>query len=141
MSYILYSTCFVFLVLSTVLYFTRKTWLPLLPESVRELSLSPSQLPFANHFYTPLPSSFSSDIEAGLSSNDFDLHTNLAGGDSRAGLDNAAKREIQKIMKGGWFSGPVNFDEARRIYMERTLERQGIGRDGRPRDPKFVSFS
>jgi Fungal protein of unknown function (DUF2015) len=88
-----------------------------------------------------VPSSFSNDIETGLSSSDFDLHANVAAGDSRAGLDDAAKREIQKIMKGSWFSGPVGFDEARRIYMERTLEAHGVGRDGRPRDPKFVSFS
>jgi len=44
-------------------------------------------------------------------------------------------------MRGGWFRAPMGFDEARRVYMERMLEREGIGRDGRPRDPKFVSFS
>ncbi len=35
----------------------------------------------------------------------------------------------------------VNFDEARRILNEERFQRNGIGADGRPRDPKFVSFS
>jgi len=136
MGYILYSTCFVFLIISTALYFTRATWLPLLANS-----LSAHSLPFSQYFYTRLPSSFSSDIESGLTSSDFDLQANLAAGDSRAGLDDAAKREIQKIMKGTWLRSPVSFDEARKIYMERRFESEGISQDGRPRDPKFVSFS
>jgi hypothetical protein len=80
-------------------------------------------------------------MEAGLSSDAFDLSGNVSAGDSRAGLDDDAKREIQKIMKGSWIKAPMGFDEARRVYMERRLEAQGIGRDGLPRDPKFVSFS
>jgi len=80
-------------------------------------------------------------MDAGLSSSSFDLSGNVSGGDSRAGLDDNAKREIQKIMKGSWIRAPMGFDEARRVYMERRLEQQGIGRDGLPRDPKFVSFS
>jgi hypothetical protein len=80
-------------------------------------------------------------MEAGMSSDAFDLSHNVAAGDSRAGLDDDAKREIQKIMKGNWIRAPMGFDEARRVYMERRLEAQGIGRDGLPRDPKFVSFS
>jgi len=136
MGYILYSALFVFLTISTLVYLTRARWLPLL------LDL-PATLPprFSAYFYTPLPSSFAGDIESGLTSADFDLSTNLSAGDSRAGLDDAAKREIRSIMKGGWFRSPMGFDEARRVYMERMLEREGIGRDGRPRDPKFVSFS
>ena len=35
----------------------------------------------------------------------------------------------------------VGFDEARRYYMEEKLREGGVGKDGRPRDPKFVSFS
>ena len=35
----------------------------------------------------------------------------------------------------------VGFDEARRLYMQRRFKDQGIGEDGTPRDPKFVSFS
>jgi hypothetical protein len=80
-------------------------------------------------------------MEAGLSSDAFDLSGNVSAGDSRAGLDDDAKREIQRIMKGSWIRAPMGFDEARRVYMERRLEAQGIGRDGLPRDPKFVSFS
>lgn len=91
--------------------------------------------------YTPLASSFENDIEEGLSSEQFNIHANASGGDSRSGLDDEAKAEILKIMRGSIFRGKTTFDEARRIYMERTLMRQGIGADGMPRDPKFVSFS
>lgn len=35
----------------------------------------------------------------------------------------------------------VGFDEARRVVMMERFRREGIGEDGRPRDPKFVSFS
>ncbi len=80
-------------------------------------------------------------MEAGFSSDAFDLSGNVSSADGRAGLDDGAKREIQKIMKGTWIRAPMSFDEARRVYMERRLEAQGIGRDGLPRDPKFVSFS
>jgi hypothetical protein len=94
-------------------------------------------LPGTSFFYSRLPSSFSGDIEAGFSSSDFDLSGNVAAGDSRAGLDNSSKKEIQKIMK----NRRVNFDEARRIYTEGRFAKNNIGPDGRPRDPKFVSFS
>ena len=52
-------------------------------------------------------------------------------------MDQQAKREVQKIMK----NKRVGFDEARRIYTEGRFAKNGIGPDGRPRDPKFVSFS
>lgn len=35
----------------------------------------------------------------------------------------------------------VGFDEARRLFVEKRFGENGIGPDGRPRDPKFVSFS
>lgn len=130
MSYLLYSTVFVFLVFSTAAFFTRSHWLP----HVR--SRLPS-IPGSQYLYSRLPSTFAGDIEAGLSSSAFDLSGNVASGDSRAGLDDASKREIQKIMK----NRRVNFDEARRIYTEGRFAKNGIGPDGRPRDPKFVSFS
>lgn len=38
-------------------------------------------------------------------------------------------------------SRKVGFDEARRIFTEQRFANNGIGPDGRPRDPKFVSFS
>lgn len=123
MGYLFYSLTFASLVFATALYLTRDRWRHLVP--------------VPNYIYQRLPSSFSNDIESGLTSDDFDLSTNVAAGDSRSGLDGAAKREIQKIMK----SRRVGFDEARRMYTEQRFAKNGIGADGRPRDPKFVSFS
>ncbi|KAH8600786.1 hypothetical protein B0O99DRAFT_589674 [Bisporella sp. PMI_857] len=123
MAYIFYSILFVLLALSTALFLTRALWIPLLPAST--------------YLYSRLPSSFAADIESGFSSSTFNLAGNVADGDSRAGLDDASKREIQKIMK----KRRVNFDEARRIYTEGRFAKNNIGPDGLPRDPKFVSFS
>ena len=94
-------------------------------------------MPIPDYIYTRLPSSFTNDIESGFTSSDFDLSTNVASGDSRAGLDQQAKREVQRIMK----SRNVGFDEARRTYTEARFAKNNIGPDGLPRDPKFVSFS
>ncbi|GAW11128.1 hypothetical protein ANO14919_004700 [Xylariales sp. No.14919] len=124
--YLLYGLTFMVLVFGTVLYLTRNSWLHLLPD-----------LPGSSYLYSRLPSSFSGDIEAGLSSSTFDLGANVDSGDSRGGLDDAAKTEILKIMK----KRRLRFDEARRVYMEQRFSANGIGPDGRPRDPKFVSFS
>ncbi|KAI0914384.1 hypothetical protein F4824DRAFT_457509 [Ustulina deusta] len=124
--YLLYGLTFIVLVAGTILYLTRTSWLSLLPD-----------LPGSSYLYSRLPNSFSADIEAGLSSNTFDLGANVDSGDSRAGLDDAAKAEILKIMK----KRRLRFDEARRVYMEQRFSANGIGPDGRPRDPKFVSFS
>ena len=52
-------------------------------------------------------------------------------------MDAKGKKEIQKIMK----SRGVGFDEARRVWMQIRFKEEGIGEDGRPKDPKFVSFS
>ncbi|KAI1821774.1 hypothetical protein F4861DRAFT_441348 [Xylaria intraflava] len=123
--YILYGLTFIVLVFGTALYLTRNSWLRLLPD-LR-----------SSYLYARLPNSFSGDIEAGLSSTTFDLGANVDAGDSRAGLDDAAKAEILKIMK----KRRLRFDEARRVYMEQRFSANGIGPDGRPRDPKFVSFS
>ena len=105
------------------LYLTRNRWNHLVP--------------IPHYIYTRLPSSFANDIESGFTSTDFDLATNVAAGDSRAGLDQQAKREVQKIMR----SRKVGFDEARRMYTEARFAKNDIGPDGLPRDPKFVSFS
>ncbi|KAI0383062.1 protein precursor [Hypomontagnella monticulosa] len=123
MAYLLYSLTFIVLVTGTILYLTRNHWLPLLPGR--------------SHLYSALPGSFAGDIEAGLSSNTFDLSANVEGGDGRAGLDEDAKRQILAIMK----KRRMRFDEARRVYMEQRFSANGIGADGRPKDPKFVSFS
>ena len=87
--------------------------------------------------YSRLPTSFMGDVESGFTSADFDLSSNVMEGDSRSGLDPKSKREIQRLMK---IRG-VNFDEARRVYMEQRFKKAGISADGIPRDPKFVSFS
>ncbi|KAI4269613.1 MAG: hypothetical protein L6R38_007411 [Xanthoria sp. 2 TBL-2021] len=123
MGYMLYSISFLFLILATALYLGRNRWTHLVP--------------IPDYVYNRLPSSFSNDIEAGFTSGDFDLHTNVAAGDSRRGLDQRGKWEVQKIMK----SRKIGFDEARRVYMEQSFANNNIGLDGRPRDPKFVSFS
>lgn len=123
MSYILYSTVFFFVVLVTALYLTRGRWTHLVPGG--------------DYLYSHLPDSFTGDIEAGLSSSTFDLAGNVADGDGRAGLDDVAKQEILKIMK----QRRMKFDQARKVYMENRFRDNGIGPDGRPKDPKFVSFS
>ncbi|KAK8170018.1 hypothetical protein IWX90DRAFT_196165 [Phyllosticta citrichinensis] len=125
-TYLFYSIIFSVLLLATALYLTRARWKHLLPNA-----------PLTRWFYTRLPSSFTGDIESGFSSSHFDLHGNVASGDARGGLDAAAKAAIQRIMK----SRKVDFDEGRRIYMQQRFRNNNIGPDGRPRDPKFVSFS
>ncbi|KAF2841416.1 hypothetical protein M501DRAFT_928924 [Patellaria atrata CBS 101060] len=127
-SYVFYSVVFSTFIISTVLYFTRYHWLPFIPTS---------RFPSIPYLYHRLPTTFSGDIEAGFSSSAFDLSTNIDSGDTRAGLDERGKREIQKIMK----ARKVGFDEGRRLYMEQRFRDNDIGADGRPRDPKFVSFS
>ena len=62
---------------------------------------------------------------------------NIEASDSRAGLDENAKRDVYIIMK----RRGVTFDEARRIYVEGVFGREGIGADGRPMDSKAVMFS
>ena len=61
----------------------------------------------------------------------------MEAGDSRQGLDDAGKKEVMRIMK----RRGVDFDEARRMFMEDRFKKNNIGADGIPRDPKFVSFS
>ena len=112
--------------LITALFLTRPYWLPYTPF-----------LSFRRSLYTPIPTTFHSDAEAGLSSATFDLSGNITSEDDRAGLDDTSKAEVQKIMK----KKKVTFDEARRMYVEERFKKNGIGADGRPRDPKFVSFS
>ncbi|KAK9450031.1 uncharacterized protein V1518DRAFT_243858 [Limtongia smithiae] len=80
---------------------------------------------------------FQEDLESGLSSETFDLGMNVAAGDTRRGLADDSKLEIQRIMR----ESHVGFDEARVLYTARALERNGIGADGRPRDPRAVFFS
>ncbi|KAJ9612318.1 hypothetical protein H2200_003915 [Cladophialophora chaetospira] len=134
MAYLLYSFMFFSILSATILYFTRSRWTPYLPERVQDALY---RLHPANFTYSRVPTSFMGDVEGGFSSADFDLSSNVMEGDSRGGLDETAKREIQRLMK---IRG-INFDEARRVYMEQRFKKNGIGADGIPRDPKFVSFS
>ncbi|KAI1777864.1 protein precursor [Hypoxylon cercidicola] len=123
MPYLLYSITFLVIITGTALYLTRSHWLRLVPGRT--------------HVYSHLPGSFAGDMEAGLSSSTFDLGANVDGGDGRAGLDDDAKRQILAIMK----KRRLPFDDARRAYMEQRFSANGIAADGRPKDPKFVSFS
>ncbi|ATY58722.1 protein precursor [Cordyceps militaris CM01] len=128
--FILFSISLFFIVTATALFFTRSYWLRYLPDVS-------THLPSADYLYSRLPSTFAGDIEAGLSSSTFDLSGNVDAGDSRAGLDDTSKAEVLKIMK----KRRLNFDKARKVYMESRFKANGIGPDGLPRDPKFVSFS
>lgn len=142
MAYLLYTLTFIVLLSGTLLYLTRAHWLASFTYQIQDLGSRLRYTFTREYMYSRLPSSFVSnsfadDMEAGLSSSTFDLGTNIDGGDSRAGLDDSAKREILRIMK----KRRLNFDQARRVYMEQRFADNGIGADGRPRDPKFVSFS
>lgn len=129
MSYtIYYSISLLLFVVATILFFTRHHWLSRLPSY---------QLPFAYRPISDPNSTFHDDAAAGLHSSNFDLATNIEAGDSRAGLDEAGKREVRRIMK----KKNVGFDEARRLVMLDKFKKSGVGQDGIPRDPKFVSFS
>ncbi|KAI0180434.1 hypothetical protein GGR52DRAFT_243388 [Hypoxylon sp. FL1284] len=130
MAYLLYSITLLVIVTGTALYLTRSRWLPLLPSQDYVYSRIPGARRFAS-------SSFEDDMEAGLSSGTFDLGANVEGGDGRAGLDDEAKRRILAIMK----KRRLPFDDARRVYMQQRFSANGIAADGRPKDPKFVSFS
>lgn len=81
--------------------------------------------------------SFQDDIENGFSSVNFDLQGNVENDDQRAGLEESAKNEVRRIMK----RLRIGFDEARKKYTEARFKENNIDADGRPRDPKFVSFS
>ncbi|KAI1906624.1 hypothetical protein LOZ53_006354 [Ophidiomyces ophidiicola] len=123
MGYLLYSLTLSVLIVGTILIIFRSRWLHLVP------------LP--EHIYHRLPTTFHGDAELGLSSADFNLASNIVEGDNRGGLDERGKREVLKIMR----SQRVDFNEARKIYMEKRFAKNNIGPDGMPKDPKFVSFS
>lgn len=92
---------------------------------------------FPLRIYNRLPSSFTEDMEAGLTSDTFDLSQNVSDNDTRSGLDAASKREILKLMK----TKKMNFDEARTQFLTNKMAKNGIGPDGRPLDPRAVFFS
>ena len=63
------------------------------------------------------------DVEDGFTSQDFNLGENILEGDTRSGLDEAAKREVKRIMK----KHNVGFDEARKLFTERSFAKHNIG--------------
>lgn len=131
--YILFSFAVLLILCATGIYFTRSRWQHLVPP----VTLPEIRLPGRTYIYSRLPQTFMGDVEAGLTSGTFDLTGNVEDGDARAGLDDAAKAEILRIMK----TRRMKFDAARKLYLENKFKANGIGPDGRPRDPKFVSFS
>lgn len=48
--------------------------------------------------YAPL-STFSEQVNAGMTSSDFDIEANVRDGDSRAGLDERGTQEVMEIMR------------------------------------------
>lgn len=133
---------------TTVLYLTRSTWKPYAPPIPYLTAPGTIPEPLYNIHdritgyidswrYSRVPTNFQEDAEAGLHSANFNLAENIEAGDSRQGLDDGAKREIYVIMR----RRGVEFDEARRIWIEEKFRREGIGADGRPLDRKAVVFS
>lgn len=87
--------------------------------------------------YASVSGSFADDLEDGLSSANFDIESNIAAGDLRQGLLEAATAEIKRSMA----SKGLLFDEARLQYLQNQLGLNNIGSDGVPLDPRTVTFS
>jgi hypothetical protein len=113
----------------------RAVIVPRLPAQVTAL------FPRLNH-YTQL-STFSDQVNAGLSSSAFDIEANLRDGDSRLGLDEQGVQEVTEIMRrervkyvpfsNVIYSLPIlyfSFDQARLIRQNRLLARNGIDPSG-----------
>ncbi|KAF9158457.1 hypothetical protein DFQ27_007810 [Actinomortierella ambigua] len=110
-------------------FITRGHWQPKLEELRDRLRYT------RLNFLGDQESTFQSNIEEGLTSNNFDIQQNLLDGDNRAGLEDVD--EIRKIMK----KYKCNFDQARLIRQQKKLEANGIDpRTGLPTDPKAVMF-
>lgn len=133
-----------------VLYATREKWRSLAPPI--PYITAPGTIPeplyrfqqrvsdyIGSFGYSSLPQSmgFADDAEHGLHSSNFNLAENIEAGDSRSGLDHETRQEVHRLMK----IRKVNFDEARRMWMEERFRKAGIGADGRPLDRKAVVFS
>ncbi|KAF5362532.1 hypothetical protein D9756_002652 [Leucocoprinus leucothites] len=115
------------LVLALASYRYREMILPHVPERVRSL------FPRLRH-YTPL-STFSQQVDAGLSSSAFDIEANVRDNDSRVGLDEQGTQEVLEIMR----RERVNFDQARLIRHNRILASNGIDPSGMPLDSKAIT--
>jgi len=125
---IFYFSLVAFLALLTLICFRyRSNLLPYVPGRVRTL------FPRLSH-YIPL-SSFSDQLDAGLSSRHFDIEQNILDGDSRSGLDERGTEEVLEIMR----REHVNFDQARLIRHNQLLARNGIDPSGLPLDSKAIT--
>ncbi|KAI5959828.1 uncharacterized protein KGF55_005060 [Candida pseudojiufengensis] len=80
--------------------------------------------------------SFVNDINQGLNSSNFDVE-NSNYQDSRKGLSIRGKKYIKKLMET---DKNLTFDDARLIYIQNELNKNGINNDGLPNDPKLVTF-
>lgn len=89
----------------------------------------------SNRTWARLPG-FQDDLDAGFSSNTFDINTNIANNDPRT-LDENAKEAIRKLM----LEHNLTFDEARLRYFRDHMSANGVGPNGVPMDPKTVTFS
>ncbi|KAK5166193.1 uncharacterized protein LTR77_008454 [Saxophila tyrrhenica] len=133
-----------------VLYLTRNIWKPHAPP-IPYLT-APGTIPaplyrihdtisdyLDSYRYSRVPTSatFAEDAEAGFHSSNFNIAENIEAGDSRRGLDDRGKREVERIMR----KRGVGFDEARRVWVSERFRREGVGEDGRPLDRKAVMFS
>lgn len=78
---------------------------------------------------------FVQDLEAGLSSKNFDIVSQNRL-DSRKGLDEGSKEEIKKLMH----DRNITFDDARLLLMSQKFGNNNIAPDGTPMDPKAVTF-
>ncbi|KAF8652157.1 hypothetical protein AX16_004514 [Volvariella volvacea WC 439] len=125
---LLYYSLAAFLAVMALLCFHYRARIaPHLPDRVKAM------FPSLNH-YTPI-STFSDQLNAGLSSSHFDIEANIRDGDSRTGLDERAVEEIRDIMR----RERVNFDQARLIRHNRILAMNGIDPSGMPLDSKAVT--
>eukprot|EP00002_Diphylleia_rotans_P040075 TRINITY_DN9423_c0_g1_i2.p1 TRINITY_DN9423_c0_g1~~TRINITY_DN9423_c0_g1_i2.p1 ORF type:complete len:201 (+),score=47.94 TRINITY_DN9423_c0_g1_i2:43-645(+) len=80
--------------------------------------------------------SLQKDLERGLSSRNFDLHANIADGDTRPGLSDSD--DVLQLMK----ERGIDFDAARLLRQQMKMMEYGIDpATGIPLDPKLVTFS
>ncbi|KAF5383766.1 hypothetical protein D9615_003770 [Tricholomella constricta] len=124
-----YSLAAAFLALMVAFFRYRATILPHIHVPDRMRTMFPR---LGN--YTPL-STFSQQVNAGMSSSAFDIEANLRDGDSRSGLDERGTQEVMEIMR----QQRVNFDQARLIRHNRILAQNGIDPSGMPLDSKAVT--
>ncbi|EAU90112.1 hypothetical protein CC1G_12223 [Coprinopsis cinerea okayama7 len=116
-----------FFLLVMLMHRYRAFVIPHVPERVR------SFFPRLSN-YTPL-STFADQVNAGMTSDSFDIEANIATGDSRMGLDEQGTREVREIMR----RERVNFDQARLIRQNRILAANGIDPSGMPLDSKAIT--